>query len=115
MGYQRRVHGPETLEGYFLAAMDTVENADHFKNVVTSNNNEMISSLFKSIDTNGDGVIDLDEMKVFEDERKVKHDVFLVLMEETQKDYPKGLTEDVFTDLAYTKLTEQMMVSRNSK
>lgn len=105
----------ESLEKHFLTALESVENADHFKSVVTADENKMIKSLFKSIDTNDDGVIDLDEMKVFEDERKIKHDVFIALMEDTQKAYPEGLTEEVFTELAYTKLTEQMMISRNSK
>lgn len=105
----------ESLQKYFIDALEGLENVDHFKTQATNNNNQMILSLFKSIDTNDDGVIDLDEMKVFEDERKVKHDVFLALMEETQKDHPNGLTEEIFVDLAYTKLTEQMMISRNSK
>merc|ERR1719420_2587980 len=87
---------PELLETYFVKALDSAGNVDHFRSVTLANNNQMIKDLFKSIDTNGDGIIDLDEIKAAESARAIQHKAFISIMEEAQKGHPEGLTEDVF-------------------
>ena len=89
-----------------MNALENESGVEHFRAVVTADNNKLIHDLFKSIDTNGDGVIDMDEMKEAEADRKIKHEKFLSLMEEAQSrgiTMANGLTMAQFCELATSK------------
>jgi len=107
------------FEKYYLKALENInsdaENVRHFKAVVDADNNKLVRELFKSIDFNGDGVVDLGEMKVAEEERSTQHKLFLSLMQEAEKNHPDGLTLDQFCELAGKKLTDRLVMERQRK
>ena len=99
----------------FLACLNSLPGHEHFKQTAQSSNNLMVKDLFKTMDTNGDGFIDLEEVKIAEEARENKHRIFLKLMQEVEKEFPEGLTEDKFCELAGKRLTDEMVRERQMK
>ena len=87
----------------------------HFKQVIDCDDHQLVREFFKSIDFNGDGVVDMDELKVAEQERATMHKLFLSLMEAAEKNHPDGLKLDEFCELAGKKLTDKMVMERQKK